>query len=109
HRNSSSTEHLSAAVRCTLSVHDAFRSPSPPLPGVEVAEVEQQDVPIHSEWIGTLDGMVNAEIRAQVAGYLRTQRYTEGSFEKKGDRKSTRLNSRHSPTSNASVRYSTIY
>src|SRR5262245_776044 len=58
--------------------------PSPPLPGVEVAEVEQQDVPIHSEWIGTLDGMVNAEIRAQVAGYLRTQRYTEGSFVKKG-------------------------
>src|SRR5215471_15143015 len=58
--------------------------PSPPLPGVEVAEVEQQDVPIHSEWIGTLDGMVNAEIRAQVAGYLRTQRYTEGSFVKQG-------------------------
>src|SRR5262245_57283541 len=57
---------------------------SPPLPGVEVAEVEQQDVPIHSEWIGTLDGMVNAEIRAQVAGYLQTQRYTEGSFVKKG-------------------------
>src|SRR5262245_65976757 len=58
--------------------------PSPPLPGVEVAEVEQQDVPIHSEWIGTLDGMVNAEIRAQAPGYLRTQRYTEGSFVKQG-------------------------
>jgi membrane fusion protein, multidrug efflux system len=57
---------------------------SPPLPGVEVAEVEQQSVPIHSEWIGTLDGMVNAEIRAQAPGYLRTQRYTEGSFVKKG-------------------------
>jgi RND family efflux transporter MFP subunit len=57
---------------------------SPPLPGVEVAEVEQQDVPIHSEWIGTLDGMVNAEIRAQAPGYLRAQRYTEGSFVRKG-------------------------
>src|SRR5499433_3495622 len=57
---------------------------SPPLPGVEVAEVEQQDVPIHSEWIGTLDGMVNAAIRAQAPGYLRTQRYTEGSFVKQG-------------------------
>ena len=34
---------------------------------VEVAQVEQQDVPIQSEWIGTLDGMVNAEIRAQVS------------------------------------------
>jgi RND family efflux transporter MFP subunit len=58
--------------------------PAPPPTGVEVAEVEQQDVPIHSEWIGTLDGMVNAEIRAQVAGYLQTQRYAEGSFVKKG-------------------------
>jgi RND family efflux transporter MFP subunit len=63
---------------------DSAPSSSPPLPGVEVAEVEQQDVPIHSEWIGTLDGMVNAEIRAQAPGYLRTQRYTEGSFVKKG-------------------------
>jgi RND family efflux transporter MFP subunit len=58
--------------------------PSMPPPGVEVAEVEQQDVPIHSEWIGTLDGMVNAEIRAQVAGYLLKQRYTEGSLVQKG-------------------------
>jgi RND family efflux transporter MFP subunit len=63
---------------------DAAPSSSPPFPGVEVAEVEQQDVPIHSEWIGTLDGMVNAEIRAQAPGYLRTQRYTEGSFVKQG-------------------------
>jgi len=51
---------------------------------VEVAQVEQRDVPVYSEWIGTLDGMVNAEIRAQVAGYLRSQRYTEGSFVQKG-------------------------
>src|SRR5262249_29262898 len=53
-------------------------------PGVEVVQVEQKDVPIYSEWIGALDGMVNAEIRAQVAGYLLRQRYTEGSFVKKG-------------------------
>src|SRR6266850_593542 len=51
---------------------------------VEVAEVEQKDVPIYSEWIGTLDGMVNAEIRAQVTGYLLSKNYTEGSFVKKG-------------------------
>jgi len=63
---------------------DAAPSSSPPLPGVEVAEVEQQDVPIHSEWIGTLDGMVNAEIRAQAPGYLRAQRYTEGSYVRQG-------------------------
>jgi membrane fusion protein, multidrug efflux system len=53
-------------------------------PEVEVVQVEQRDVPIYSEWIGTLDGMVNAEIRAQVAGYLLKQHYTEGSYVKKG-------------------------
>ena len=55
-----------------------------PLPEVAVAEVEQKDVPIYSEWIGTLDGMVNAEIKAQVTGYLTSKNYTEGSFVRKG-------------------------
>jgi hypothetical protein len=36
--------------------------------------------PFHSEWIGTLDGMVNAEIRAQVSGYLLSKNYNQGSF-----------------------------
>jgi membrane fusion protein (multidrug efflux system) len=53
-------------------------------PNVEVAQVEQRDVPIYAEWIGTLDGMVDAEIKAQVNGYLRTQHYTEGSLVRKG-------------------------
>jgi RND family efflux transporter MFP subunit len=51
---------------------------------VEVAQVVQKDVPIYSEWIGTLDGMVNADIKAQVSGYLLKQNYTEGSFVKTG-------------------------
>ena len=46
--------------------------------------MEQKDVPVYGEWIGTLDGMVNAEIKAQVTGYLLTQHYTEGSFVRKG-------------------------
>ena len=46
--------------------------------------VEQRDIPIEREWIGTLDGMVNAAIKAQVTGYLLTQNYTEGSFVRKG-------------------------
>src|SRR5215510_13494509 len=57
--------------------------PSAPLE-VAVAQVEQKDVPIYTEWIGTLDGMVNAEIKAQVAGYLLSKNYTEGSLVKKG-------------------------
>src|SRR6266480_3921031 len=51
---------------------------------VEVVQVERQDVPIYSEWIGTTDGMVNADIKAQVTGYLLRQDYKEGSFVKKG-------------------------
>jgi RND family efflux transporter MFP subunit len=53
-------------------------------PDVEVATVEQKDIPMEREWIGTLDGMVNAAIKAQVTGYLLTQNYTEGSFVRKG-------------------------
>ena len=55
-----------------------------PVPEVAVVQVEQKDVPIYSEWIGTLDGMVNAEIKAQVTGYLLSKNYTEGSFVRKG-------------------------
>ncbi|MEN3325709.1 MAG: rane fusion protein multidrug efflux system [Acidobacteriota bacterium] len=51
---------------------------------VEVVSVEQTDVPIYKEWIGTTDGMVNAEIKAQVTGYLLRQDFKEGSFVKKG-------------------------
>jgi RND family efflux transporter MFP subunit len=51
---------------------------------VDVVQVQQQDVPIYSEWIGTTDGMVNADIRAQVSGYLLRKAYTEGAFVKQG-------------------------
>jgi RND family efflux transporter MFP subunit len=60
-------------------------APPPPLPHVEVVEVIQKDVPIYSEWVGTLDGSVNALIRAQVSGYLMRRPYTEGGYVKKGD------------------------
>ncbi len=53
-------------------------------PEVEVVAVEQKDIPVYREWIGTLDGQVNAAIRSQVTGYLLTQDYSEGSFVKKG-------------------------
>ena len=53
-------------------------------PDVEVVQVEQKDVPIFGEWIGTLDGFINADVRAQVTGYLLRQGYQEGAFVKKG-------------------------
>jgi len=62
----------------------AATAPQMQAPEVEVATVAQKDVPISREWIGTLDGMVNAAIKAQVTGYLLTQNYPEGSFVKKG-------------------------
>jgi membrane fusion protein (multidrug efflux system) len=58
---------------------------APPPPEVQVIKVEQRDVPIFSEWVGTTDGLVNAEIRAQVTGYLMKQHYREGAAVKKGD------------------------
>ena len=54
-------------------------------PEVEVAQVEQKDVPISKEWVGTLDGLVNAQIKPQVTGYLLRQNYKDGSFVKKGE------------------------
>src|SRR5882672_10848122 len=42
-------------------------------PEVAVAQVEQKDIPIYGEWIGTLDGFVNADVRGQVTGYLLRQ------------------------------------
>ncbi|HSY54232.1 MAG TPA: efflux RND transporter periplasmic adaptor subunit [Opitutaceae bacterium] len=59
--------------------------PAPAATDVQVATVEQRDVPIIREWVGSLDGSVNAQIRAQVSGYLLKQDYKEGSTVAKGD------------------------
>ena len=49
-----------------------------------VASPIQQDVAVQSEWVATLDGYVNAEIRPQVSGYIISQNYKEGAFVRKG-------------------------
>lgn len=53
-------------------------------PVVEYVTVQQQDVPIITEWVGSLDGYVNAVIKPQVTGYLTKQLYREGQLVKKG-------------------------
>ena len=53
-------------------------------PDVEVVQVQKEDIPIYAEWIGTLDGLVNADVRAQVTGYLLKQGYQEGAFVRQG-------------------------
>jgi multidrug efflux pump subunit AcrA (membrane-fusion protein) len=51
---------------------------------VQVVKVEQKNVPIYNEWIGSTEGITNADIKPQVSGYLLRQDYKEGSFVKKG-------------------------
>ena len=55
------------------------------VPEVQVVTLQPTNAPVYEEWIGTLDGYVNAQIRAQVTGYLLSQNYAEGSQVKKGD------------------------
>jgi len=71
-------------VRAVLPSKHALGAPNAS-PDVQVAEVEQKDVPIYGEWIGTLDGLVNADVRAQVTGYILKQGYQEGAFVRKGE------------------------
>ena len=73
-----------AALSTVNCARTSSAASTPARPEVEVAAVEQKDIPIEREWIGTLDGMVNAVIKAEVTGYLQRQDYAEGSFVRKG-------------------------
>src|SRR6266436_4131844 len=74
-----------AAFFCLTGCKGKPHATVPPPPTVEVVTVTQADVPLYHEWIGVLDGLVNAHIRAQVTGYLVSQKYREGDPIKKGD------------------------
>jgi len=58
--------------------------PPPSNPVVQVIEAVQRDVPVYMEWVGAMDGNINAAIRPQVTGYLVKQNYREGDLVKKG-------------------------
>ena len=73
---------VGAIVLAGCSKHGASGQGYPP--DVQVVQVEQKDIPIYGEWIGTLDGFTNADVRAQVTGYLMKQGYQEGAFVNKG-------------------------
>ncbi len=66
------------------SGHAASPAPGGAMP-VTVVRVQPSQVALKREWVGTLDGYVNAQIQPQVTGYLVRQNYTEGSAVRKGD------------------------
>jgi membrane fusion protein (multidrug efflux system) len=72
------------ALMLAVGCEKGEKAGPPGPPAVEVVEVVQKDVPIYYEWVGTLDGFVNATIRAQVSGYLVKQNYGDGDLVKKG-------------------------
>ena len=74
---------MCATAACNAGT-PATEATQPPLE-VEVATVSEQDVAVSSEWIATLDGYVNAQIRPQVSGYLVQRTYREGALVRKGD------------------------
>lgn len=62
---------------CTTT-HASTGDAKPMAMPVSVVKVREADVPLKGEWVGTLDGYVNAQIQPQVSGYLVRQNYREG-------------------------------
>ncbi len=83
-RASASALLLGALALFQAACDKAAKPPPPQPPTVYVSAVERRDVPLFIEAVGTLDGYDNAEIRARVRGFLRTQGYKDGSFVKAG-------------------------
>jgi membrane fusion protein, multidrug efflux system len=79
---------LVAALLATVAMLPAgcnkIGMPAAGPPDVQVTEVVQKDVPITQSWVATLNGLVNAQIRAQVTGILLRQDYTNGAYVSKG-------------------------
>ncbi|MGO9833154.1 MAG: efflux RND transporter periplasmic adaptor subunit [Polyangiaceae bacterium] len=63
---------------------ESKKAPPPSAPTVYVAAVARRDVPLYIEAVASLDGYDNADIRARVRGFLRTQGYKDGSSVKAG-------------------------
>jgi membrane fusion protein (multidrug efflux system) len=79
---------VGAALTCGLLVSSCSRTApqaGPAAPEVLVTTVQRRDVPRVLERVATLDGFINANINAQVQGYIISRDYKEGSVVKKGD------------------------
>src|SRR3954451_9664972 len=74
---------LAGALVCGCEKTKASQTPPSP-PELSVITVTPERVALTSEWIATLDGFVNAQIRPQVSGYLVKRDYDEGAVVRKG-------------------------
>lgn len=77
-------EALILIAAACLGCSTKAAKPAAPPPEVTVTPVIQKDVPIYQEWVGTMVGNIDADIRPKVEGFLLTRLYTEGSFVNKG-------------------------
>ena len=75
---------LLLALACGVGCSEQKAKATAPPPSVIVAPVIQRDVPIYIEAVSSLDGYVNAEIRARVRGFLQAQKYKDGAEVKEG-------------------------
>jgi membrane fusion protein, multidrug efflux system len=75
---------FSVLAFCTSCQKPATTSSSGP-PEVLVAEVIQKDVPVVRDFVGTLNGVENAQVRAREVGYLQTIAYQQGGYVKQGE------------------------
>lgn len=73
-----------AALTICSGCSKNVEKPAPPPPNVTVAPVINRDVPIHQEWVGTMAGNVDAQIKPKVEGFLLSRLYEEGSLVRKG-------------------------
>ncbi len=70
-----------AAMACAIAISgckQAAPAAPPPVPEVLVTPVIKKDVPVYSDWVGTTQGFVNAEIHPKISGYLLKQNYKDG-------------------------------
>ena len=72
---------LAAFTSCKKPAAETLASP----PEVLVTDVVEKDVPLIRQWVGTLNGVQNAQVRARETGYLQTIAYQQGGYVKKGD------------------------
>ncbi len=89
--SSQTLAHARAGLVLALLVLTASCGPSgqaqpapPPPPTVSVVTVTPETIPVSSEWIATLDGYINAQVRPQVSGYLINTAFREGTMVRKG-------------------------